>query len=113
MRRFLTAGAVLMLLGGCATSPHKTVSDLNRRDPEYRTRDCRQARSAVARYDDNKDGRLVIAIAGNLVVPFAGSAAAAAMSKMKDDERQALSERVRRACVSDPLASKKRRVAAR
>ena len=61
MRRFLTAGAVMLLLGGCATSPHKTVSDLNRRDPEYRTRDCRQARAAVARYDDNKDGRAVIA----------------------------------------------------
>ena len=44
---------------------------------------------------------------------FAGSAAVAAMSKMKDDERQALSERVRRACVSDPLGKKKRRVAAR
>lgn len=112
MRRFLTAGAVLMMLGGCATSPHKTVSELNRRDPEYRTRDCRQARAAVARYDDNKDGRAVIAIAGNLVVPFAGSAAAAAMSRMKDDERQALSERVRRACISDPLA-RKRRMAAR
>lgn len=112
MRRFLTAGAVLLTLGGCATSPHKTVSSLDRRDPEYRTRDCRQARSAVARYDDNKDGRAVIAIAGNLLVPFAGSAAAAAMSKMKDDEREALNQRVRRACVSDPLG-KKRRVAAR
>jgi hypothetical protein len=111
LRRILTAGAVLMMLGGCATSPHKTVSQLNRGDPEYRTRDCRQARSAVARYDDNKDGRVVIALAGNLVVPFAGSAAAAAMSKMKDDDREALNERVRRACVSDPLA-KKRRIAA-
>ena len=113
MRRFLTAGAVMLLLGGCATSPHKTVSDLNRRDPEYRTRDCRQARAAVARYDDNKDGRAVIAIAGNLVVPFAGAAVAAGMSKLKDDDREALNARVRKACVSDPLGKKKRRVAAR
>ncbi len=65
--------------------------------PNTPPRDCRQARKAVAGYDDNKDGRAVIAIAGNLVVPFAGSAAALAMSKMKDDEREALSERVRRA----------------
>lgn len=107
MRRFLTSGAALLLVAGCATSPHKTVSSLNRADPEFRTRDCRQARAAVARYDDNKDGRAVIAIAGNLVVPFAGSAVAAGMSKMKDDERAALNERVRRACISDPLRGKR------
>ena len=106
------AGAVLLMLGGCATSPHKTVSELNRRDPEYRSRDCRQARAAVARYDDQKDGRAVIALAGNLVVPFAGAAVAAGMSKMKDDDREALNARVRRACVSNPLA-RKGRVASR
>jgi hypothetical protein len=113
LRSILMLAAGSLALTACATSPHKTVSDLNRRDPEYRTRDCRQARAAVARYDDNKDGRVVIALAGNLVMPFAGTAAAAAMSKMKDDEREALSHRVRRACVSDPLAKKKRRVASR
>jgi hypothetical protein len=107
LRRFLIAGGLLLMLAGCATSPHKTVSQLNRGDPEYRTRDCRQARAAVARYDDNKDGRVAIAVAGNLVVPFAGTAAAAAMSKMKDDDREALNERVRRACVSDPLRGKR------
>lgn len=99
---------MLLMLGGCATSPHKTVSNLDRRDPEYRTRDCRNARAAVNRYDDNKDGRAVIAIAGNLVVPFAGAAVAAGMSKMKDDDREALNARVRGACISDPLARKKR-----
>lgn len=111
MHRFLVLAAAGLTLSACATSPHKTVSQLNTRDPEYRTRDCRQARVAVARYDDNKDGRMVIAVAGNLIVPFAGSAVAAGMSKMKDDERQALSERVKRACISDPLA--KKRVATR
>lgn len=106
-------GAVGLIAAGCSTSPRQTVKDLNRRDPEYATRDCRQARSAVARYDDNKDGRAVIALAGNLVVPFVGSAAALAMSKMKDDEREALNERVRRACVSDPLGRKRSRMARR
>ena len=112
MRRFLIAAGVMLMLAGCATSPHKTVSSLDQRDPEYASRNCRQARAAVKRYDDNKDGRAVIAIAGNLVVPFAGSAAAAALSKMKDDEREALNARVRSACISDPLA-RKRRVASR
>lgn len=108
MRRILVPAAVALALAGCATSPHKTVGALNTRDPEYRSADCRRARAAVARYDDNKDGRAVIAIAGNLVVPFAGSAVAAGMSKLKDDDREALNERVRRACISDPLARKGR-----
>jgi hypothetical protein len=112
VRRMLTAAAVMLMLTGCATAPRQTVKNLDRRDPEYASRDCRQARQAVARYDDHKDGRVAIAVAGNLVVPFAGSAAALAMSRMKDDEREALSTRVKRACISDPLA-KKRRVASR
>lgn len=114
MRRMLIVGALALSVGACATSPHRTVAELNQRDPEYRSRDCRQARAAVARYDDQKDGRAVIAIAGNLVVPFAGTAAAAAMSKLKDDERESLNARVRKACISDPLGRPaKRRVARR
>ena len=112
MRRILILGASALILAGCATAPRQTVKDLNRRDPEYASRDCRQARAAVARYDDQKDGRAAIAVAGNFVVPFAGAAAAMAMSKMKDDDREALNQRVRRACISDPLANK-RRVASR
>jgi len=113
LRRCLILGAVGLIGTGCATAPRQTVKTLDKRDPEYATRDCRQARRAVGRYDDNKDGRAVIAIAGNLVVPFAGSAAALAMSKMKDDEREALNTRVRKACVSDPLGKKRSRVASR
>jgi hypothetical protein len=103
LRRLILLTAAAALVAGCATSPRQTVKTLDKRDPEYATRDCRKARMAVANYDDNKDGRAVIAIAGNLVVPFAGSAAALAMSKMKDDEREALNTRVRSACISDPL----------
>lgn len=113
MRRIVLFATAALVLAGCATAPRKTVSSLDRRDPEYATRDCRQARQAVARYDDNKEGRVAIAVAGNLVVPFAGSAAALAMSKMKDDEREALNTRVRKACISDPLARKRSRVVTR
>jgi hypothetical protein len=113
LRRFLILGAVALIGASCATAPRQTVKSLNKRDPEYATRDCRQARRAVARYDDQKDGRAVIAVAGNLVVPFAGSAAALAMSRMKDDEREALNQRVRRACVSDPLGKRRSKVASR
>jgi len=107
----LVLGAVALTLSACATSPRRTVKNLDRRDPEYASRDCRQARRAVAGYDDQKDGRMAIAVAGNLIVPFAGSAAALAMSKVKDGDREALNRRVLAACVSDPLA--KKRVASR
>ena len=109
MRRTLTAAAATLIVAGCATAPKDTVASLNKRDPEYRTRDCRQARAAAARYDDHKDGRVVVALAGNLIIPFAGTAAAAAMTKMQDDDKEALSRRVRAACISDPLKRKRAR----
>jgi hypothetical protein len=113
LHRILVLAAVGLTLAGCATAPRKTVASLDRRDPEYRSPDCRAARRAATRYDDEKNGRLVVALAGNLVVPFAGTAAAAAMSKLKDDDREALNRRVRAACVSDPLRARRARVAER
>jgi hypothetical protein len=111
LRRMLILGAVALTLSACATSPRQTVKKLDKHDPEYASRDCRHARRTVAGYDDQKDGRVAIAVAGNLLVPFAGSAAALAMSKVKDGDREALNRRVRAACVSNPLA--KKRVASR
>jgi hypothetical protein len=108
VRTMLALGAAALILAACATSPRQTVQNLNRMDPEFATPDCRAARAAVAKYDDQKDGRAVIALAGNLIVPFAGSAAALAMSKVKDHDREALNTRVRAACISDPMAQKRR-----
>ncbi|WP_041373689.1 hypothetical protein [Phenylobacterium zucineum] len=101
-----------LTLGACATtSPDKTVAGLDRSDAKWKSKRCVAARKEAAAFDENKDGRMAIAVVGNLVVPFAGSAASYAMSRLKDDERQALNHKVRAACVSDPLA--KRRVARR
>jgi len=113
LRRTLTSAAALLMLAGCATAPRDTVAGLNKRDPEYRTRDCRQARAAAARFKDHKEGRLVLALAGNMVVPFAGTAAAAAMGAMQEDDKEALNKRVKAACISDPLKRKRSRVARR
>jgi hypothetical protein len=114
LRRAWTAAFLAAFaLGGCATSPKSTVAALDRHDPEYRSRDCREARAAAARYDDERNGRMVVALAGNVLVPFAGTAAAAAMSKVKDDKRRELNRRVRSACISDPLAHKGARKARR
>ena len=94
-------------LTACATSPHKTVADLNRRDPEYRTRDCRLARREAAQFDENRNGRMIVAVAANAVVPFAGAAAGVAMAKVKEDRKRDLNAKVRGACVSDPLARRR------
>ena len=107
LRRILTAGAAVLILAGCATSPGRTAAGLNRHDPQYASRDCRQARAAADRFSEETNGRRVIALAGNVVIPFAGTAAAAAMTGIRDDDRQALNRRVLSACVSDPLARKR------
>jgi hypothetical protein len=108
MRRLVVLSLAALMLVGCATSPKTTVASLNRHDPEYRTRDCRQARREAARFDDNRNGRMVVAVAGNLVVPFAGTAAGAVMSKVKDDAKRDLNHKIRAACTSDPLRHRRR-----
>lgn len=114
MRQALIALSLVLLTAACATTtPRKTVASLDQSDPRWKSRECVAARKAAASFDEQKDGRTVIALVGNLVVPFAGSGVAYAMDRMRDDERKALSHRVRAACVSDPLKRKGRRVAAR
>ena len=73
MRTTLTCGLAALILAGCATSPRDTVAGLNRDVPEYRTRDCRLAREEAAKFDEQRNGRMVTALAANLVVPFAGT----------------------------------------
>ena len=109
--RLAALAGMALSLAACATSPRQAVAGLDRHDPEYRSRDCRQARAAAAKYAEEENGRRVIALAGNLVVPFAGTAAAVAMTGIRQDDAKALSHRVRAACTSDPL--RKRSIARR
>ncbi|HEX7948135.1 MAG TPA: hypothetical protein VF495_25945 [Phenylobacterium sp.] len=104
MRRPLILLAAALSLTACAAAPQKIVAGLDLRDPEYRTRDCRLARREAAQFDENRNGRMIVAVAANLVVPFAGTAAGAAMAKVKEDRKREINARVRGACISDPLA---------
>ncbi len=106
-RDALTLTLAVVMLSACASSPKQTMAGLNRKDPEYRTRDCRQARRAAAVYDDHKDGRIALAVAGNLVLPLVGSAAAAAITATQEDDKKALNRRLRAACTSDPLKGRR------
>lgn len=110
MRPILILSAVAgLVVAGCATAPKQTVAGLNAFDPEYSTQSCRDARRAAGQFDDNKNGRLVLALAGNLVVPFAGTAVAAAMGGIQEDDKKDLNKRVKAACISDPMAKTRAR----
>jgi len=107
MRSLPCAALAVLMLSGCATAPHKTVAGLDRRDPEYRSRDCRLVRREATQFDENRNGRMIVAVAANAVVPFAGTAAGAAMAKVNEDKKRDLNQRVRGACISDPLARRR------
>lgn len=113
MRRLLVLAAAATVLGGCVTSPRETVLTLDSTDRKWNSKRCIAARKEAARFDEHKDGHAVIKIVGNLIVPFAGTATSFAMNRLRDDERAELNEKVRRACISDPLGEKRRRVASR
>ena len=113
MRTALLLVAGAFALSACATSPKTTLTELNSRDAAYKSRDCVQARRQAAEYSDNKEGRVVIGLVGNLIVPFAGTALAAGMGALKEDDKKDLNHRLRASCTSDPLAGKSARVAKR
>lgn len=103
MRRLalcIGAAAFLAGAGGCVTNPKKTVLNLDTTDPKWVSKKCVAARKAVYEYDDHGNTRMVLGVAGNLVVPFAGTASSLALSQRQDKHRKVLNARVQRDCVS-------------
>lgn len=109
MKRYaLVFGLVALGVGACVASPKETVLDLDTTDRKWTSRECVAARKAVHRYDDKAEERGWVGLFGNLLAPFAGTATSLAMDAAQDDEREDLNARVRKACVSDPLAGKRK-----
>ena len=100
--------AAAAMLAACATSPRTALAELDRKDPAYRSGKCVAARKAAARFAEHKEGRAAIGVVGNLIVPFAGTAASALIAGFQEDDKAALNHRLRSACVSDPLAGKRK-----
>ena len=104
---------LLAALTACAEHPRETVLQIDPDNRRYRTRACREARAEALRYEDHALARTAVGIAGNLLVPFAGTAASLAMTAERDRVRQRLNDRVASACLSDPANERPRRSARR
>jgi hypothetical protein len=98
-----------LLLAACQTNPKATVLSLDTTDPKWESADCMAARKAVAGYNDREGVRSATAVAGMVAgVPVAGALASAALNAAQQDEREDLNNKVRAACISDPLKAKRR-----
>jgi|SRR5690349_14704908 len=110
MTRFAPVLLVCFGLTACQTNPKETVLSLDTTDPRWESAQCVAARKAVATYNDREGVRTATAVAGLVAgVPVAGAIASATLNAAQDDEREDLNNKVRAACISDPLKGKKRR----
>lgn len=99
---------LLMTLAGCAEHPRETILQIDPDSRRYRSRACRDARAEALRYEDHVLARTAVGVAGNLLVPFAGTAASLAMTAERDRERRRLNDRVASACLTDPANQPRR-----
>lgn len=110
MTRVAPAILVCAVLAACQTNPKQTVLSLDTTDPRWESASCVSARKAVATYNDREGVRTATAVAGMVAgVPVAGALATAALNVAQDDEREDLNNKVRAACISDPLRKKRRK----
>ena len=106
MRPVIPSLAVCLILAGCVTAqaPAKTLAQLDPNDPQYPSARCAEARATASDYNDHPMVRTAMGVGGNVVAPFAGTAASVVVSRKLDKKRDKLNRRVAAACVSDPLA---------
>ena len=106
MRPILAGLLFTAMLAGPAVAgeaPKKTVAQLDIADPKYGTEHCETARTKAGDYNDHNLIRTVVGVGGNLVVPFAGTAAGTVLGLGLDKKKDKLNHKLAAACVSDPL----------
>ncbi|MEI9965182.1 MAG: hypothetical protein WDM92_11235 [Caulobacteraceae bacterium] len=80
--------------------PQGDGADLDSTDPKWTSRRCVAARKAVYEFDDHRTVRAVVGVAGNAVVPFAGTATSLALGASQSKTRKRLNHQVESACIS-------------
>lgn len=103
VRSIFTAALASGLLVGCAAHPRDTIASLDTTTRRYSSPACLEARREAAAYSDRALLQTGVGVAGNLIVPFAGTAAALAMQAERSRVRERLNQQVAAACVPDPL----------
>jgi len=104
-----TAPIVLacLTLAACQSNPKQTVLNLDTTDPRWTSSECVAARKDAADYNDREGVRTASAVAGLVAgVPAAGAIANLTLNAAQDKPRKKLNEKVRAACISDPIHGK-------
>lgn len=105
--RTATIALAGLTLAACQSNPKQTVLSLDTTDPRWNTAGCVEARKDAAAYDDREGVRTATAVAGLVAgVPAAGALANLTLNAAQDKARKKLNEKVRSACISDPIHGK-------
>jgi hypothetical protein len=101
---------IVLILGGCVSSPKQTVLGLDTTDPRWTSARCVAVRKEVAAYNDHELARTAAGLGvGLAATPIAGAGTTLALSAAQDPKRAELNRKVRGACISDPLGERRAR----
>ena len=103
-RRPHRAVAAVFLLSlaasACASTPQKTISHLDDRDPKYSSQACLDARNIALKYDDKTLSRMGMGAGlGLLLGPF-GIPLAGVADMSQNDKRELINKEIERRCVT-------------
>jgi hypothetical protein len=95
-----------LALAGCVAAPSSILVSLDARDRKFASLDCRQARAAVAAYEDRAGERLAARLAtravGYVVPSVALLPVRAGLSAHDLEQRLALNRALVRGCITNP-----------
>ena len=89
-----------LALGACASTPQKTISHLDERDPKYASQECLDARNIALKYDDKTLSRMGTGVGlGLLLGPF-GIPLAGMADMSQNDKRALINKEIERRCTT-------------
>ena len=89
-----------LALGACASTPQKTISNLDERDPKYSSQECLDARNIALKYDDKTLSRMGTGVGlGLLLGPF-GIPLAGIADMSQNDKRALINKEIERRCTT-------------
>lgn len=99
-RAIATGLLACLALGACASTPQKTISRLDDRDPKYSSQECLDARNIALKYDDKTLSRMGMGAGlGLLLGPF-GIPLAGVADMSQNDKRELINKEIQRRCVT-------------